>query len=135
MLNGRRTDPEAYREKNRVYMKRYREKNPDLIRRASHERTAHQKLRSDVFDILGGPKCFECGCTVLAIVEVNHIKGGGRKELREKGQDRIFRDIRNGTANSADFNVLCRVCNALHYVSEILGIKGHTVTWSNDTPQ
>ena len=40
-----------------------------------------------------------------------------------------YRDIANGRAEVEEFNVLCRVCNALHYVKGILGVGGHEVTW------
>ena len=41
----------------------------------------------------------------------------------------LYRDIAKGRVELSEYNVLCRVCNALHYIQAILGVKGHQVIW------
>lgn len=46
------------------------------------------------------------------------------------GQNRqLYRDIVRGSVELNNYHVLCRVCHALRYVQDILGVKGHKVTW------
>lgn len=82
-------------------------------------------------DMLGGPKCANCGCDEKSILEINHINGGGNKELRDRDKTMLYRDIIKGRRDLSEFNILCRPCNMLHYVANILGIKGHKIIWNN----
>lgn len=86
-------------------------------------------VRENAMERLGGKKCCNCGCDDFSILEINHINGGGRKELKGKQNRQLYRDIVNDKVNLDEYNVLCRICNALHYVAQILGIKGHQVLW------
>lgn len=64
---------------------------------------------------LGGALCVRCKCTELDFLEFNHKNGGGCKEWREskKGMaDRILK----GERETNDIEVLCRLCNAHHYL-------------------
>ena len=119
-----------HREHMRGYMKIYRERqklsdkyNPDEERRKWREQ--HTKVREKAMDLLGGRLCANCGCNEFSILEINHINGGGRKELKlRKGSNRqLYHDIVNDRVNLNEYNVLCRVCNALHYVNEILALS------------
>jgi len=62
----------------------------------------------------------ECGCDFIDILEINHIKGGGRKEDREsKASNRgkgFWLAIVMGRRITDDLDILCKVCNANHYV-------------------
>jgi hypothetical protein len=123
---------EARREYMKDYM-RLRRKNtaPEILRET--ERRYWRKLKIRVLDHLGGPRCCNCGCDVIDILEINHINGGGHQELEVvyKGNlKQYYRDILNGKLNKENYNVLCKVCNALHYVEELKGIKGHIVIWN-----
>ena len=40
----------------------------------------YQKLRKKVFELYGG-KCCECECDVFAILELNHLRGKGNKDV------------------------------------------------------
>jgi hypothetical protein len=91
----------------------------------------HLKLRLKAFDKIDPErKCANCGCDNPEILEINHMNGGGKAEMRLKYHN-IFRvfldDIILGTRPTNDLNLLCRVCNALHYVQKVLGIEGFTV--------
>ncbi len=49
--------------------------------------------------------------------------------LKEKQNRQLYRDIVNDKVDLSEYNVLCRIGNALHYVQEILGISRHQVLW------
>ena len=123
-----------YREYMREYMIEYRERrkqssdyNADEERRKWREQ--HQRIREKAIERLGGKKCANCGCDEFSLLEINHINGGGRREAKTKQNRQLYRDIINNKVDLKDYNILCRVCNALHYVQDILRIKGHEVSW------
>lgn len=125
---------QKHREHMREYMKLYRERrkqssdyNPEEERRKWREQ--HKKVREKAMDRLGGRHCVNCGCDEFSILEINHVNGGGRIELKRRSNRQLYRDIVNDKVDLSEYNVLCRVCNALHYVQDILGIEGHQVLW------
>jgi hypothetical protein len=130
---------QKHREYMRSYMIAYRERcrqsdgyDPEEERRKWREQ--HQQLRERAIDQLGGRRCVNCGCDVFALLEINHLKGGGRRTVKTGSNRQLYRQIVNGDVELSEYNVLCRICNALHYVKDILKIKGHKVTWlSNGT--
>ena len=101
--------------------------NPEEERRKWREQ--HQKVRERAMEQLGGKQCSNCGCNDFSILEINHINGGGRKALKIVSNRQLYLDIVKDRVDLKDYNVLCRVCNALHYVHDILGIEGHKVLW------
>lgn len=110
------------------YMKSYRKRYAKKYGRTL-DAGKYPKLRKRVLDFLGGPSCVNCSCDVYALLEINHRNGGGGKHIREKGVLRVLYDILSGRLPKKDVEVTCRVCNALHYVVEILKVKGHRVLW------
>lgn len=56
--------------------------------------------------------CENCGCNSLGILEINHKNGGGYRE----GYTSFYHAIVTGERKTDDLNLLCRVCNALHFV-------------------
>lgn len=118
----------------REYMLAYRERRKQSVdynledeRRKWREQ--HKLVRERAIERLGGKQCANCGCDEFSILEINHINGGGRKALKIKQNRQLYRDIMNDKVDLNEYNVLCRVCNALHYVQEILGVKGHKILW------
>lgn len=59
------------------------------------------------------------GLKVLELIKYHY--GGGRKDNLENKQ--IARDILSGKRDPFDFEVVCRVCNAHHYLTKLKGIK------------
>lgn len=123
-----------HREHMRKYMIDWRkqpkesaEYNPEEERRKWREQ--HQKVREKAMERLGGKQCSNCGCDDFSILEINHIKGGGRIALKTTSNRKLYLDIVKDRVDLKEYNVLCRVCNALHYVQDILGINGHKVLW------
>jgi hypothetical protein len=118
----------------REYMREYREAHPDYNPRTREAQNMYMRVLKDVaIESIGGYICCQCGCTDRRILEINHIEGGGRKENLNNRRKRFFNDIINNENRCEKYNILCRVCNAQHYVEQILGIKGHTVSWSTPT--
>lgn len=118
----------------RSYMAAYRERRRqsdsyDLENERRKWREQHQQLRERAIDRLGGRRCANCGCDIISLLEINHLKGGGRKAIKAGSNRQLYRHIVNGNIDLSEYNVLCRICNALHYVRDILNIKGHSVTW------
>lgn len=68
------------------------------------------------------PVCENCGCDDLRLLEINHINGGGTQE-REKGKasHKFAQDIYMGRRSVDDLNLLCKICNALHYLEMKFG--------------
>ena len=127
---GRQKHRENMREYMIAWRKRRKESenyDPDAERRKWREQ--HKRMREKAMERLGGKKCSNCGCDDFSILEINHINGGGRKALKEKQNRQLYRDIVNDKISLSEYNVLCRICNALHYVKEILGVTRHQVLW------
>lgn len=67
----------------------------------------------------GEIKCVNCGCTNFSILEINHKNGGGRAERRNNDYKNcmyFYNSIINGDRSKDDLEVLCKVCNVLHYI-------------------
>ena len=121
-------DKDWGKRKGGAYMRWYRQTHPDY---KPNREDYKKRLRGKAIEKLGGPVCINCGCTVSKILEINHINGGGRKELKKyKNYHSFFRAIINEKVNIRDFNILCRVCNAKHYVENELGIKGYKIKFT-----
>lgn len=93
----------------------------------------HQQYRKDALSIVGNGeiKCSRCGCNELSILEVNHLNGTGglKRGDRHRAGLSLWRGICNGVLNKGDFNVLCKVCNIIHYVKMAYGIDNYEIKW------
>jgi hypothetical protein len=95
-----------------------------------------REIRRRLIDFYGG-KCVHCGCDEFEALELNHKRGGGYKEKRGRHRKdhlsttTISRKILNGELPADDYEIACRVCNSVHYLTEIKGVKGKwTVSFS-----
>lgn len=122
-------DKEKRRKYKREYMREYMKRRRRLKYQADWERNYLRRLREKALEVLGGAVCRGCGCDVLAILEINHKSGGGGRERAGMAQAQFYRALINGKIDRKKYDVLCRICNALHYVRDILKIKGHKVIW------
>ena len=86
-------------------------------------------MRKVIFNIVSdnNPVCENCGCDDPNLLEINHKNGGGTKEIRQKGRS-FLQDIYSGRKTD-DLNLLCKVCNALHYLELKNGKLPFKVTW------
>jgi hypothetical protein len=125
--------------------KRWKLKNPDYDRnyylahleeKKQGFRQRYQKWRMEIFELLGGAVCVRCGCDDMRILEINHVNGNGNREY-SYGRSTLpfYRSILDGTRNTEDLNVLCRICNALDFAErkcpELKGRFG--VVWKSQS--
>lgn len=58
--------------------------------------------------------CERCGCDDIRLLEINHKNGGGSRQDPNRGK--LLRDIIQNRRSVDDLELLCRPCNALHYL-------------------
>lgn len=87
--------------------------HPDKLRPPTSKQVATTIHRARVksINILGG-KCKRCGFSDKRALQIDHINGGGLKELRRIGGYKIYLRIINGD-NSVrrEYQILCANCN------------------------
>lgn len=126
---------EEYKEYQREYKKKRRAmgfKQPTYGTaeyRQQYRKLYHAYHRDRVFELLGGAVCVECGCTVRENLELNHIQGGGSKDMKRLKRRKIvgaikLKYIAEHPEELSKYNVLCRVCNAHHYLRDIKQVPG-----------
>lgn len=105
-------------------LKAWRAKNPGYA--TEHSR----KYRAIAMSVIGGGKisCVRCGCDDERLIEINHKNGGGGLELKGKSQS-FYRDIARLKRPSDDLELLCRVCNAQHYLEMKYGELPFLIVW------
>ncbi len=119
------------KERHREAVKRYRERNIDRVKLSRRKQYMTRKRRA--MEMLGGCQCSNCGCDELSFLEINHINGGGCVEFRARG-NRVMDDLVSGKRTTDGLNVLCRVCNALDYLTRKIpdAATAFTVRWDCD---
>jgi len=78
-------------------------------------------------------ECNNCKCNDIRILEINHKSGGGNKEKKQKyfnDKYLFYKDIVSGKRSIKDLELLCKLCNIHHYIQNILGIRGHTISYN-----
>jgi predicted RNA-binding Zn-ribbon protein involved in translation (DUF1610 family) len=128
-----------------AYAKRYYEKYPekaeqrkkkmqeyDTTHKRERGKLMRERVRKVVLNVVSNnnPVCENCGCDDVRLLEVNHKNGGGNKELKfGKNTNAFAWDIYMGRRKTDDLNLLCRVCNALHYLELKYGKTRHIITY------
>jgi len=125
------------------HTKIYSQKHPERMlalkkynkeHRKERQKIANGRVKRVVFNILSNnnPKCENCGCNDTRLLEINHKNGGGGKELQGGKRTNVFMwDIYMGRRETSDLNLLCRVCNALHYLKIKFGKIPMQVLWKS----
>ncbi len=89
-------------------------------------------LRKRVFFRISGsinPVCTRCGCDDSRLIEINHKAGGGKK--KEGGNfKKLYVEIASGRRDTEDLELLCRPCNAIHYLESKYGPLPMNVAWT-----
>ncbi len=70
------------------------------------------KRKLAVVDYLGG-QCVNCGNDDHKVLQINHIKGGGRKEYKIKNYSKVCKEILE-TKREGEFDLRCANCNVLY---------------------
>lgn len=100
-----------------------------------YEALYRKRLRIEALTIIGNGtiKCCNCGCDDERFIEINHIHGGGTQQIkRSKDYNKYYRDIKFGRRSIRDLNLLCRVCNSLHYLQMKYGEIHMSIKWGGD---
>jgi hypothetical protein len=111
---GRRGDIEK--------IKAWRAKRP----KQSTDWMRRQRRRALVLVGQGTIACVRCGCDRPELLEINHKSGGGRKDLVGKW---FYRAIVKLERDTDDLELLCRPCNAIHYLESKYGPLPLRVVW------
>ena len=98
-----------------------------------HKEEIRLRRRRRIFQVLGGARCANCGCDDERLLEVNHIAGGGNQEYKRRHHNMVMNDLLLGRRPSSDFNILCRLCNALDYLIRKYGPVSFSVHWEVNT--
>lgn len=88
-------------------------------------------LKKRLFFAISGTinaKCVRCGCDDWRLLEVNHKNGGGRKELGIHSHAFQWAVVM-GRRKTDDLEILCRPCNAIHYLERKFGPLPMRVLW------
>jgi hypothetical protein len=98
----------------------------DLRMYVSKSTQQQRKLREKINAKLGG-KCSRCSCDDPRVLEIDHVNGGGSKELRRGwggGMSYYYRVLKD-TQNT--YQLLCANCNKIKRVEEreALGRRQH----------
>lgn len=102
-------------------------------KRESSRRGWMLRRKRAFFEISGShiPKCVRCGCNDIRLLEINHKFGGGQKDRKNtKGTWYFHMDIINKKVDVSQYEILCRPCNAIHYLEMKYGNLPIKVVWN-----
>ena len=89
--------------------KRYFLKNPEKHRESINK--YRQRIRLAAIAILGGA-CVKCGFDDIRALQIDHINGGGGKELKiSNGGNHMNKIIRSVLNKENKYQLLCANCN------------------------
>ena len=112
--------------------KKHAQENSERIKQ--YHKGYHGKHRLEVLaKIDPAMKCANCGCDDTRLLEINHIKGGGKKEQKKAGVTRnLVLLIQTSKRGTEDLNLLCRACNALDHLERVFGKTPFRVVWEKN---
>ena len=95
------------------------------VSKAKYHRLYFRELRRQAVAKLGD-KCKHCGITDLRLLQIDHVDGGGGKELKKIGVYGIYCKILKG--DTKGYQLLCANCNWLkrHEENEVPYAKEKT---------
>ena len=118
---------QEHKEQDAEIGKRWRERHPDKYRQLwqRNNRLRRERVLRKISEEL---KCVRCGCDKFDLLEINHKNGGGLKEVGRKNQV-FMQKILDGERPTDDLEILCKMCNILHYIEMKFGPQPYTLTW------
>ena len=81
--------------------------NPERYK--ANLRKTTRKLRREALALLGD-KCVMCGYSDERALCIDHVNGGGKKELSKIGSHGVARKVRDGATG---YQLLCANCNMI----------------------
>ncbi len=127
-----------YYQKNReaVILRTKKHHDKNLLWYKNYQKDYYAKIRLEsLAKVDPALKCAICGCDDTRFLEINHIKGGGRKEQKTfKSEKHIETQnmillIHLGKRDIEDLNLLCRACNSVDHLERVYGHTGLKVVW------
>lgn len=106
------------------------EKTVDLSNYKPNYRIQAMQLISDTME------CINCGCDDTRILEINHKNGDGnleRKTTYPKGRG-FYKAIVERKRSVEDLEIVCKICNWIHYIRFKFGINGHKIVFDPTIP-
>ena len=104
-------DKKRYKENPKVkeYRDKYRKNNRAKIRES--QRRYHRRIKEELFNLLGN-KCVKCGFADKRALQIDHINGGGCKELKLYSSKDYRRVVLKSLKNKENkYQLLCANCN------------------------
>ena len=93
-------------EKSKIYYRK------NIIRKLAQSRERWKIARLELLKQVGGTKCKICNFSDYRALQVDHLNGGGRKELRENKSIRSVKLYMKHILNNPDrYQILCANCN------------------------
>ena len=84
-----------------------------------YQRSYYLKRKTQAFKIIQLlTQCVRCGCDDIRLLEINYKNGGGYiKQRTEVAQGSpLYHKIIKKQRKTDDLELLCRPCNAIHYL-------------------
>jgi len=105
-------NPDKVRIRARSYYNDTLKNDPEfMMRKREAERNYSDKLKSEIFAILGC-NCVNCGFSDKRALQIDHINGGGNQERKNRGAASQYRFILTKLEEgSKDYQILCANCN------------------------
>ena len=102
---GKKCKTCAY-EKDKEARRRYNNANPETSRKI--DRDSRARVRQRVLDKFGG-KCGRCGFSDSRALQVDHVNGGGKRELKNVTRAAYLKKVLSDTTDT--YQLLCANCN------------------------
>lgn len=74
----------------------------------TYNKDYRKKKRLEILTLLGG-KCKQCGFADSRALQIDHVNGGGTRELRTMSQTTYYKKVFNDIAGK--YQLLCANCN------------------------
>jgi hypothetical protein len=68
------------------------------------------KKRLMCINVLGG-KCSRCGFSDIRALQIDHVNGGGQKEIKKIGSYKMYQNIIENEDVRKNYQILCANCN------------------------
>lgn len=97
------------RKKRLQFTRNWRERNRKYYLQL--QRNYNRKNRMKIIEVLGG-KCIKCGFSDWRALQIDHINGGGNREIKKMGTTNYYKYmLKNIKENPNKFQLLCANCN------------------------
>lgn len=97
----------AHREKAIAFQREWRKTHPPSTKQRMIWKERYPVLRQRLLQLLGG-KCVHCGFSDPRALQVDHLNGGGTKEIRTIGAWGVYR---RALKHPKEYQLLCANCN------------------------